>query len=479
MNLRSKVIESIRWLAIAQLISQSIRIGVSIYVISQLESEHMAYVALSGTITNFLEMFSTLGLGAVVITRKEITEKDLSNIAGMLVLINLILGILLVGLSGTIADFYNTPALADILRVMSLGFLFVAVSSVPTALMTKDMRFKELSVIQLCAGILGALASFILVNLGFEYWSIVMGGLAFIVVRSLLVIIANGGIVRPRFAVRESMEFVNFGGFVMLGGIFWYIYAYVDVAIGGRFWSPQTLGFYAVAVQLTVMPLNRMMPIFKQVALPAYSRSLKEDKSQLQNYIGKSLHLSMSFCAPLFFGISSTAILLVPLLLGPNWSGASLPLALLCISAPFRVLLELMSPAMIASGQPRPLMNNTLVITIIMIMSFFVAANLSSDPAAFSLVWVLVFPLLAVFSSRSFCKTMGVDFRCVSGSIVTPIVNSALMWIGVSLFIKLATPYFPLWLVLVEAIAIGILLYCVLVYLFDRNLFAEIKSLRK
>ncbi|PHR88188.1 MAG: hypothetical protein COA78_36650, partial [Blastopirellula sp.] len=168
MNLRSKVIESIRWLAIAQLISQFIRIGVSIYVIRQLESEHMAYVALSDTIISFLDMFSTLGLGAVVISRKDITEKDLSNIAGMLVLINLTLGILLVSLAGTIANFYNTPPLANIFRVMSLGFVFTAAASVPSALMTKNMRFKELSVIQVCASMVGALTSFVLVNLGFE-----------------------------------------------------------------------------------------------------------------------------------------------------------------------------------------------------------------------------------------------------------------------------------------------------------------------
>lgn len=477
MNLRSKVIESIRWLAIAQLISQFIRIGVSIYVIRQLESEHMAYVALSDTLISFLDMFSTLGLGAVVISRKDITEKDLANIAGMLVLINLTLGILLVSLAGTIADFYNTPPLANILRVMSLGFVFTAAASVPSALMTKDMRFKELSIIQVCASMLGALISFILVNLGFEYWSILIGGLTFITVRALLVIIANGGIVVPRFAVRESAEFVNFGGVVMFAGIVWYIYTSADVAIAGRYWSPEILGVYAVAVQLTVMPLNRLMPMLKQVALPAFSRTVAEDHARLEEYIAKSLRISMSICMPFYFGISCIATLLVSLLLGPNWGASALPLSFLCIAAPFRFFLELMSPAVIATGNPRHLLKNSIAIAIVMIASFTVAVNLSSEPASLALVWMLVYPILAIVSSRSYCKVMEVNFRCVYESISRSIIKSAVMWLCVTILIRLATPHYSPWIVLITAIGAGIMLYIGLIFVFDRSLITEFRSL--
>lgn len=477
MNLRSKVIESIRWLAIAQLVSQFIRIAVSIYVIRQLESEHMAYVALSDTIISFLDMFSTLGLGAVVISRKDITEKDLSNIAGMLVLINLTLGILLVGFSGAIAGFYNTPALANILRVMSLGFVFTAAGSVPSALMTKDMRFKELSIIQVCAGMLGALASFILVNLGFEYWSILIGGLTYIMVRSVLVIVANGGIVIPKFNIRESAEFLNFGGVVMFSGIVWYIYTSVDVAIAGRFWAPEILGVYAVAVQLTVMPLNRLMPMLKQVALPAFSRTVAEDRARLENYIAKSLRISMSVCVPFYFGISSVATLLVSLLLGANWAASALPLTFLCIAAPFRFFLELMSPAVIATGNPRHLLRNSIVIAAVMVSAFTLAVNLSSEPAALALVWMLVYPPLAVLSSFTYCRVMGVNFRCVYGSIAKPVINSAVMWGSVAFLIQQASPYFSPWLVFIAAIATGMLVYLTLILLFDRKLVREFTSL--
>ena len=477
MNLRSKVIESIRWLALAQLVSQFIRIGVTIYVIRQLESEHMAYVALSDTIISFLDMFSTLGLGAVVISRKNITERDLENIAGMLVLINLTLGLLLVGLSGTIASFYNTPELANILRVMSLGFVFTAAASVPSALMTKGMRFKELSIIQVCASMLGALTSFVLVNFGYEYWSILIGGLTFIMVRAALVILANGGIVMPRFAIRESAEFVTFGGFVMLSGIVWYIYTSVDVAIAGRFWSPEILGIYAVAVQLTVMPLNRLMPMLKQVALPAFSRTVADDHARLEDYIAKSLRISMSICMPFYFGISCVATLLVSVLLGPNWGASALPLTFLCIAAPFRFFLELMSPAVVATGNPQHLLRNSIAIAVVMVASFTLAVNLSSEPSSLALVWMLVYPPLAILSSRTYCKVMGVGFRCVYSSITKPLINSAIMWGGVALLIRQASPYFSSWLVLIAAIFTGMLIYLGLVLLFDRKLIAEFASM--
>lgn len=473
MSVRTSIVESIRWLTIAQILSQIIRVGVSIYVIRQLQTEQMAYVALANTIGGFLEMFATLGLGVVVISRNDISEKDLSNIAGMIILINAILFMLLIGASGAVAGFFDIQELANILRVMALGFIASAFSSVPSALLTKEMRFKELSIIQLCASLIGALTSLTLVNFGFEYWSIVIGGLAFIVAKAVLIIMASGRIVVPSFAVKESANFISFGGFVMLSGMVWYIYTTIDVVIAGRFWSPEVLGIYAVAVQLTVMPLNRLMPILRQVALPAFSRALAEDRTRLEEYIGKSLQMSISVCAPFFFGISCIATPLVLLLLGPNWSGAALPLACLCIAAPFRVCLELMGPAIITTGNPGYQFRNTSVIAAVMIASFTLAVSISSEPVFLALVWMLIYPTAAIIACRSYCSVMAIQFRSVFNSIAKPLMHSSIMWLVVTVFIRIATPHFELWFVLIAAISLGMLLYIGLVMLFDRELIAE------
>lgn len=479
MGLKLKVIESIRWLAIAQLTSQLIRIAVSIYVIRQLENEHMAYVALADTLLGFLDMFSTLGLAAVIISKKNLSQRDLSNIAGMLILINFSFTALVFLFADAVAGFYRTPELREVLMVVSLGFLMTGISAAPNALLSKDMRFKELSIVQFVASLAGAVTSLVLVNLEFEYWSIVLGGMAFHVVRTIGFIYLNGGMVAPRFSISESVQHIRFGGFVMITGVVWYVYSSIDVAIAGRYWSPELVGIYVVAVQLTVMPLNRILPMLKRVALPAYAISIDENREKFQHYLAKSLRVSMVLCFSFYFGLAAIATLVVPVILGENWAATAAPLMYLCIAAPFRVYLELFEPPIIAIGKPEHLTLNSIIIAVVMIIAFYVAINAAESPDLLALVWTVVFPVLSIWVSARFCSVMDISFMVIMKALFRPALFSILMFVIVRVFITMMPATLPVVVVLVLAIALGVISFLSLCLLFDRDLVYEITDFVK
>ncbi len=479
MGLKSQVIESVRWLAMAQLVSQLVRIVVSIYVIRQLENEQMAYVALADTLLGFLDMFATLGLGAVIISKKDLTEREISNIAGVLLIINFSITLLVILLAAPVASFYRIVELEDILKVVCLGFLLTGVSAPCAALLSRNMRFKEQSIIQFAASVVGALTSFILVNVGFEYWSIVLGGLAYHLVKAIAVIHLNGGMVVPRFAIRESSRHISFGGFVMISGVIWYIYTYADVAIAGRNWTPELLGIYAVAIQLTVMPLNRLLPLLKRVALPAFSQTMASDKEKLQHYMVKAQRTAMAICMSFYLGISAIAELLVPIILGPQWAASSLPLMCLCFAAPFRVYLELFEPAIIAFGKPQYLALNSSLIAVVMITFFTLASSLTESTLVLASVWMLVFPILSLAVSRNYCKVMEIRFTAIVATLIKPLIFSLLMWATVRGVIALLKGNLPDVVLLATAIATGVLIFGSICFLFDRKLLSELLELVK
>ena len=473
------VVVSMRWLVITQFISQIVRIIVTIYVIRHLENQHMGFVALAQTITSFLEMFSTLGLNTAIISKPNLTRRDIANISGMVILLNLSLAALVFAMSGVLADFYSTPELVSILKFMSLGFVLSGFASVPIALMTKGMRFKEISIIQVCASIAGALSSFYLVNNGFLYWSIIGGGLVYIGVRSLMSMAMCGDFVMPRFSLTETRDHLNFGGYVMLGGLAWYTYTSLDVIIAGRFWSPELLGIYAVAVQLIVMPLNRISPLLKQVALPAFSMTMVQNKQKFEPYLVKSLKISMGICLPLYLGMSAVALVLVPVVLGETWVRSALPLVCLCFAAPFRLYLELLTPPTVASGQPRQVLVNNLRITGVLGVCFLLSAGFFRQPLALALVWMLVYPALSLWVSRGSCRVMEVDYRRIVGAFQVSAINSLVMWVVVQGFVMLAGNLIAPWLVLLLAILLGIGVFMLLTWFFDRSLLKEFSQLMK
>jgi len=469
MELKGKVIESIRWLAIAQLLSQFARIGVSIYVIRQLQHEHMAYVALSDAILGFIDMFSTLGLAAVIISKKNLSDKDLANIAGMLILINVCFTGLVILFSDAIAGFYRTPELRDVLIVVSFSFLLTGISAAPGALLAKAMRFKELSIVQFVASLIGALTSLTLVNFGFEYWSIVLGGITFHAIRAIGFIYLNGGFVKPRFSIMESTQHIRFGSFVMASGVIWYVYVTIDIAIAGRYWSPEMLGIYVVAMQLTVMPLNRMMPLLKRVALPAFAISIEENREKFQHFMVRSLRISMTICCSFYLGISAIASLLVPAILGDNWASSATPLMY-----PFRVFLELFDPPVIAIGKPEQLTLNSALIAVVLILVFFLTISNSESPGLLALVWAVVFPPLSLWISSRYCKAMEISFLKIMQAIFKPVLFSVLMWVVVKGFIMYSPADLNIVLTLSISILLGAVTFTSLCFLFDRKLVTEI-----
>jgi len=477
MNIKSKVIESVRWLFVAQLFSQLVRTGVTIYVIRELESEHMAFVAMAQTVIGFMELFSSLGLGAAIVSKHNLTAKDLSNIAGMVLAVNLSLACAVFLLSDVFAQFYGTPEISAILKVLSLGFVISAFSTVPSALLTKEMRFREISLIQVVASVAGAITSFILVTRGYLYWSIVFGGVAFMGTRVLLINIVNARFIFPRFSFSESIRHIAFGGFVTLYGISWYLYTTLDVIIAGRLWEPQVLGLYAVAVQLTVIPLTKISPLLKQVAFPAYSLTLVQDAHKLEHYLSRSVKVSMGVCFPVYFGISCISFVFVPTVLGDEWQGAALPLMYLCLAAPFRFLLEMVDPAVVAYRRPDVIFYNDFLILVVMVCGFYFVTSYSSEPAFLALVWTLLFPLLSLFATYNFCKAMKVKYMSVVNGIISPFLISASMWLVVYTFTRSFGDYMGAVSLLISAIFLGAIVYCALVLMLDRNLLEIYKGL--
>ena len=477
MTLKEKVVQSVKWLFIAQISSQLIRTLVTILVIRDFDAREMSYVALSQTITGFLEIFSTLGLNAAIISKKDISKRDLQDIFGLVLAINALIILIIIGGANYFAAFYNTPEVAEILRVTAISFIFVALGFVPNAMLIKDMRFRAVSCIQVISGLCGALVSYISAKNGLSYWSLVYGGITIPIVATIIKIILSPTIVWPRLSLSESLRHISFGTYVMAGGLTWYFFVTMDIVIAGRFWTAESLGVYALAVQIAAMSLNRTIPLLKTVALPAFSRSILHDRSQLETHAVKGLKLSMFASVPMFWGLAATSAISVPLFLGQNWLAAVLPLAFLCIGAPFRFLIELLSPAVIAVGYPKEIFKNSLLISAVMVFFYFMVVLNSTSPALLAAVWMIVYPALSIHATHRYCKLIDIKFMAIMKGIA-PVLISGLVMFGVVLAVVVnLMELMNRALLLVLAIATGFTVYMGTLYVADRKTLIELRSM--
>ncbi len=479
MNLKEKVIHSIKWLVIAQISSQVIRTIVTILVIRDFDAREMTYVALSSSIFGFFELFSTFGLSHALISKKEVLKEDMQNAFGMMLMVNCLLLIIVFGGAEFFSQFYNTPELANILKLTSLTFLLSAVGYVPGALLAKEMRFKLISIIQLISGLSGALTSFLCSKIGLGYWSMVWGGIAIPLVSTVLKISFSPVIHWPKLSLKEAGKNLRFGGLMVGQGIAWYAFVTMDIVIAGKFWSAEILGVYALAVQVVSMPLNRTLPLIRSVALPAYSRSMIEDRSMLESHSVKGLKLSLVLAVPMFWGAAATSAVLVPVFLGENWLSVIIPMALLSIGAPFRFLVELMAPAVLVTGNTMILFRNEVVISLCMQVFFCIVIFNSESPALLAGVWALVYPVLVLRTTHRYCRFLKIRFKVIMQAIL-PVAASGLVMMAIVLLVTyslLGTLSYELLLPL--AVATGVLVYGCVLFLMDRDVFSELISMAR
>jgi O-antigen/teichoic acid export membrane protein len=354
----------------------------------------------------------------------------------------------------------------------------VAVGFLPNAMLVKNMRFRAISIVQVVAGSSGALISYLCAKNGLGYWSMVYGGIAITVITTLLKIALSPAMVWPRLSLSESMRHISFGTYVMGGGITWYFFVTMDMVIAGKYWTAETVGIYALAVNVAAMSLNRTIPLLKSVALPAYSRSIIQDRSLLESHAVKGLRLSILAAIPFFWGIAATSTLVVPMFFGEGWQiAAILPLAFLCIGAPFRFLIELLSPAVIAVGYSKEVFKNGVMIAFVMVGCYFMVVLNSSSPAALAAVWMLVYPALSLHTARQYCKLINIRFMAIIRGISTILISGGIMLAVVVVMVLNLQGTMNSGLLLGLAIATGALVYFGALYLADRKVLMELLSM--
>ncbi|WP_336511698.1 oligosaccharide flippase family protein [Candidatus Accumulibacter phosphatis] len=116
-----------------------------------------------------------------------------------------------------------------------------------------------------------------------------------------------------------------------------FFYSQADMFVAGKLLGKEALGFYSVAMHLASLPVQKVSGILNQVAFPAFSK-IQNDSATVKLHVLKSVRILSFLSFPVLWGISSIAPEIVQLLLGPKWEPAILPLQILPMIMPLRMI---------------------------------------------------------------------------------------------------------------------------------------------
>ena len=305
-------------------------------LMARLLSPHEAGVAAAAYFVMQLgSRLTQLGLGVSLVRAKTVTDAHVASVfvlnlvaGGFASLLFAVVGPLLGGLIGS-------QEAASLLPVAGLGFLIGAFGSVPGALLSRAMRYRESSTSDLIANLVYSVGVVTFAWLGFSFWSVVYGVLLSDVVRVVVRIWMSGFVPRLAFSRAAAGDILAFGLGIYVKNLLEYCTQNIDNLIVGRVLGMTSLGYYDKAFNTVAKLSERISLGGPGVTLRAFAQ-MQDDLPRLRRAYRKVI-LSVSLVAyPVLAGIAVVAYELVEVLVGSRWQPAALPLRILCVAALLR-----------------------------------------------------------------------------------------------------------------------------------------------
>src|ERR1700733_10361904 len=124
---------------------------------------------LGSSLLGIAEAIRELGSIAYLVQQKDLTQGKIRTVFTVSLIVTLVMTIVLVMLSDSFARFYGVPELARYIQIVALGYAIAPFAHPIYAVLSRDMQFDKLAVLDTLTMLVNALASVILVLRGFSY----------------------------------------------------------------------------------------------------------------------------------------------------------------------------------------------------------------------------------------------------------------------------------------------------------------------
>jgi teichuronic acid exporter len=464
----------LRWSAGVRLASQAFTWAVTLIVVRLLSPADYGLLAMAMIFVGFLTMVAEFGLGPAVVQKEEVEDHELRKAFGLILTIHASLFLLLFLAAPLISSFFAEPRLVLLIRVLSALFLISAFQVMPDALLQRRMEFRRRSLNDFGGAMLGSVTTLLGALAGWGVWALVAGSFMTQCWKSIGLNRIAPYLHWPIFNFRGVRELLVFGGHFSVTQILWFLFTQADIFIGGKFLGKELLGFYSVAVHLASLPNQRISGIINQVAFPAFSR-MQNDLARISSSLLAGARLLSFFSFPILWGISSVAPEIVYLILGPKWIPATLPLQVLSIVMPLRMMSNFVPNAVQGMGRADVVMKNVLFAVVVAPLASLVGVQWGVIGLA--MAWLVWAPLVFLQSMYRSLPVVGVRFGELARAMWPSAAAAAVMYAAVAGLRSMMVADEPRWLHLAALVFAGAMSYAAASFVLNLGGVREVRKL--
>jgi O-antigen/teichoic acid export membrane protein len=412
-NLTGRTLKSAAWLGGASVVRLALRV-ISVAILARLLTPH-EYGVMAGAIVamEFAALTYTLGLAPTLVQRKEVRPDHIATAFTTSITLAILTGAGIWLSATAIADVIHIFDLREVLRVLAFVTPFGAFNTLCEALLARNMQAKSVALRPLFSFTLATF--FIAIPMaytGFGYWSLVAAQIAEVILGALAFAVAAWKyLVWPGFSREAFRELWRMSLGFSVHQPLAYAATNGDQFLIARLIGADALGLYSRASFLVKNASNLFGNIARIAMFPAMAQ-VQDQQGRLQNAMLKALYMTALVALPIsaFSTIFSSEI--VNLLLGSQWTAATLPFALLSATLYLRLGRRACYALFQALGHPYWMSVAHAINAVILILGIWYAAPYGLG----AICAVIVVVMIAVMAIALFMvkRTIGVTFWSIA-----------------------------------------------------------------
>jgi len=400
MSALTKIASGVSWGTLSIVVVTLFQLVFMAVMARLLDPADFGLIAIANVCLRFYSYFSQVGIAPALIQKKSLQEGDVNAALALSLGVSSLFFLLAYLASPLTEGYFELGGLSDVMRVLALNFIILGFSSISQALLRRDSRFKEISIIEIISYVLGyGITGLTAAYMGLGVWSLVIAFMTQSILAAFLSYFAIRYPIRFNHSKAQRRSLMNYGIKYSLIGFVEFLTANIAPLVIGKLLGAASTGFYDRASLLAHLPVQKPANVLSQTLFPIMSKMNDEHDKQLISFQLSSLVVGCYACA-VSMGLHNAAYDVVSVLLGEKWLEAVPILKILALSIAPLYIAHAAGITLDTMAKLKLKLRIQLAVLLFMIMQLlWIAPTLSIEKIAYVVLSMAFIRLLLMYGS--------------------------------------------------------------------------------
>jgi O-antigen/teichoic acid export membrane protein len=349
LKIQRSMADGAMWMMLFKLTERALGVVSTVVLVRLLSPGDFGIVAMAISFIAMAELLAAFGFDVALIQERDATVEHYHTAWTLNALMGLGITVLMLAAAAPVAAFYRQPEVFWVVVALSFGPLIGGLENIGVIAFRKDLQFRSEFLFQIVRKLAGFVVVIPLAAWTHSYWALVAGTLASKLAGTTMSYRMHE--FRPRLSLAMTGRLFGFSKWLLVSNMLGFLRLRLSDFLIGRLHGPGVLGLYNVSAEFAYLPTTELSAPINRALLPGFAR-MAHDVPALSSAYENAMGFLALLAVPAAAGIYSVAPLLVPVVLGSQWSGAAPLLQVLAINGALTLLESSIYTVMVGAGHP-------------------------------------------------------------------------------------------------------------------------------